>query len=382
VPTAAKGFLAKLQQPFVAEYKITDGALDFLKRVCEAVGPSGFEDDVLRMFHEYAGSFADEVVRDNLGSLVFVKRGSSERPRVLVAGHVDEVGFVVTSITKEGYLTFTPVGGWFDQVLLSQRVIVKTKKGPVVGVIASKPPHLLTPEERQRVVTMDRMFIDVGATSEEEVKALGVRIGDPIAPLSPFTVSATGKTVMGKAFDDRLGAFIAVEALRFLKENGFEHPNTFYAAATVQEEVGLRGAQTVGWAVDHDVAIVTEVDIAGDVPGIDPRDAQAKLGKGPTIVTFDASMIPNQKLKEFVIQVAEEAKIPYQLSVVAKGGTDAGRLHLYKTGRPSIVIGVPTRHIHSHVSIVHLDDLANAVKLVVELAKRLDENTVKSFSSI
>jgi putative aminopeptidase FrvX len=365
----------------VAEYRITEEALDFLKRVCEAVGPSGFEDDVLRMFHEYASRFADEVVRDNLGSLVFVKRGGGERPRVLVAGHVDEVGFLVTSITKEGYLTFTPIGGWFDQVLLSQRVVVKTRKGPIVGVIASKPPHLLTPEERQRVVTMDKMYIDVGATSEEEAKALGVRVGDPVAPLSPFTVSATGKTIMGKAFDDRLGALVAVEALRFLRESKIEHPNTLYAAATVQEEVGLRGAQTVGWAVDHDVAIVTEVDIAGDVPGIDPRDAQAKLGKGPTIVTYDTSMIPNQKLKEFVIQVAEEAKIPYQLTAV-KGGTDAGRLHLYKTGRPSIVIGVPTRHIHSHVSIAHLDDLANAVKLIVELVKRLDEATVKSFSSI
>lgn len=365
----------------MAEYRVSDEALEFLKRVCEAVGPSGFEDEVLRMFYEYGGQYADEVVRDNLGSLVFVKKGSSERPRVLVAGHVDEVGFVVTSITKEGYVTFTPVGGWFDQVLLSQRVVIRTKKGLVAGVIASKPPHLLTPEERQKVVAVDRMFIDVGATSEEEARALGIRLGDPIAPLSPFTLAATGKTIMGKAFDDRLGAFIAIEAMRFLRGNRIEHPNTLYAAATVQEEVGLRGAQTVGWAVDHDVAIVTEVDIAGDVPGIDSRDAQAKLGKGPTIVTFDASMVPNQKLKEFVIEVAEEVKIPYQLSVVARGGTDAGRLHLYKTGRPSVVIGVPTRHIHSHVSIAHLDDVANAVKLVVELVKRLDGFAVASFSS-
>jgi len=137
----------------------------------------------------------------------------------------------------------------------------------------------------------------------------------------------------------------------------------------------------VSWVVDHDVAIVTEVDIAGDVPGIDPREAQAKLGKGPTIVAFDASMIPNQRLKEFVIEVAEEAKIPYQLTVISKGGTDAGMLHLYKTGRPSIVIGIPTRHIHSHVSIAHLDDIANAVRLVVELVRRLDSATVASFSS-
>ncbi|MGC9107685.1 MAG: peptidase M28, partial [Infirmifilum sp.] len=164
-------------------------------------------------------------------------------------------------------------------------------------------------------------------------------------------------------------------------EHNIEHPNTYYAAATVQEEVGLRGAETVGWIVDHDIAIVTEVDIAGDVPGIKPNEAQAKMGKGPTIVTFDRSMIPNQKLKEFVIRVAEESKIPFQLSAVS-GGTDAGRLHLYRGGRPSIVIGVPTRHIHSHVSIASLADVENAVKLVVELLKRLDEKTVNSFKHI
>ena len=366
----------------MSSYKLTEEAVEFLKEVTEVVGPSGFEDAVLRRFKEYASRFADEVMRDNLGSLVFVKKGGGERPRVLVAGHVDEVGFIVTGVTKEGYVTFAPLGGWFEQVLLAQRVVIRTRKGEVIGVITSKPPHLLTPEERQKVVKIDQMYIDVGATSKEEVDKLGVRIGDPISPWSPFTRSATGRTVMGKAFDDRVGAFVAVEVLRLLRESGAEHPNTLYAAATVQEEVGLRGAQTAGWLVDHDVAIVAEVDIAGDVPGIKPHEAPSKLGKGPTIVTYDASMIPNQKLKEFVIQVAEEEKIPYQLSIVARGGTDAGRLHLYKTGRPSIVIGVPTRHIHSHVSVIHLDDLENAVRLIAEVVKRLDAETVRSFTEI
>lgn len=366
----------------MGDYKLKGDALEFLGKACEEVGPSGFEDEVLRMFKEYASGYADFVLRDNLGSLIFVAKGLAERPRVLVAGHVDEVGFVVTGIEKEGYVTFTPVGGWFDQVLLAQRVVIRTRRGRVMGVITSKPPHLLTPEERQKVVKIDQMYIDVGATSEEEVRDMGVRIGDPIAPWSPFTRSATGKTVMGKAFDDRLGAFVAVEVMRHLQQGGSQHPNTLYAAATVQEEVGLRGAQTTGWAVDHDVAIVAEVDIAGDVPDIKPREAPAKLGKGPTIVTYDASMIPNQRLKEFVIEVAEECGIPYQLSVVARGGTDAGRLHLYKTGRPSIVIGIPTRHIHSHVSIAHLEDLENAVRLVTEVVKRLNSSAVKSFTEL
>lgn len=363
------------------EYKIDESRLELLREIVEVPAPSGFEEPVLNLIKERYSRFAHEVKRDNLGSLVLVRRGKSERPKVLVAGHVDEVGFVVTGITNEGYVNFTPLGGWFDQVLLAQRVLIRTKNGLVPGVIASKPPHLLTPEERQKVVQISQMFIDVGASSKEEVEKLGVRIGDPIAPWSPFARTAIPDRVMAKAFDDRIGAFIAMEVLRLLAENGVEHPNTYYAAATVQEEVGLRGAETVGWVVDHDIAIVAEVDIAGDVPGIKPHEAPAKLGKGPSIVVYDRSMIPNQKLKEFVIQVAEEAKIPYQLSAVT-GGTDAGRLHLYRGGRPSIVIGVPTRHIHSHVSILSLSDVENTVKLVVELVRRLDEDTVRSFTSV
>ena len=363
------------------EYKIDEKALDFLKKITEIIAPSGFELPALALAKEYAAGYADEVKRDNLGSLVFVKRGSNDRPRILVAGHVDEVGFVVTGITNEGYLTFAPLGGWFDQVLLAQRVIVRSKKGEYMGVIAAKPPHLLSPEERQKVVSMKQMFIDIGATSKEEVEKLGIRIGDPVAPWSPFTKSAFNDRIMAKALDDRIGVLVALEVLRFLKEQGVEHPNTYYAAVTVQEEVGLRGAGTVGWVADHDLAIAVDVDISGDVPGIKPQEAPAKMGKGPSILAFDRSMIPNQRLKEFVIEVAEEAKIPYQLSVVM-GGTDAGRLHMYKSGRPSIVIGIPTRHIHSHVSILSLSDMENAVKLVVELLKRLDEEKVKSFTEV
>jgi endoglucanase len=365
----------------VSNYKITEKELQFLKDVTEIVAPSGFEEPVMELIKQHYSRYADSVRRDNLGSLMLVKKGSSDTPKILVAGHVDEVGFLVTSITQEGFLTFVPLGGWFEQVLLAQRVVIRTKNGPVYGVITSKPPHLLTPEERQKVVQINQMYIDVGATSKEEVEKLGIRVGDPVAPWSPFMKTAFPDRIMAKALDDRIGAFIALEALRYLRENNIEHRNTLYAAATVQEEVGLRGAETVGWIADHDVAIVTEVDIAGDVPGIKPSEAQAKVGKGPTIVVWDRSMIPNPRFKEFVIEVAEEAKIPYQLSAVS-GGTDAGRLHLYKGGRPSIVIGVPTRHIHSHVSIVSISDVENAVRLVVELVKRLDAETVKKFTNI
>ena len=364
------------------KYTIGEEEVDFLKRLSEAFGPPGFEDEVMSLVKEYAAPFADEIRTDNLGSLILMKRGESDFPKVVVAGHADEVGFIVSGVTNEGYVKFIPLGGWWDQVLLAQRVMIRTRKGYVHGVIESKPPHLLKEEEKGKVVKQENMFIDVGATSKDEVEKLGIRIGDPIVPWSPFMRSSAGKTVFGKAFDDRIGVFMAVEALRVLSEHDIQHPNTFMAVITVQEEVGLRGAQTSAYATEPDVAIIAEVDIAGDVPGISPYEAPTKLGKGPSIVTYDASMIPNQRLKNFIMDVAEEAKIPYQLSIVPRGGTDAGRFHLYRTGRPSVVIGVPTRNIHSHVSVLHLDDLENGVRLLAEVVKRLDKEKVKSFSPL
>jgi putative aminopeptidase FrvX len=357
-------------------------AMDLMKRMMEAFGPSGFEREVNALCKEYMEPYSDEVVVDKLGTVTFVARGPDERPRVLMAGHTDEVGFIVSSVSKEGFLTFNQLGGWWDQVLLGQRVIVRGSKGDVHGVIGAKPPHILPQEERNKVVQKKDMFIDLGATCEEEVEAAGVRIGDPVVPWSPFSVIQNGKVAMGKAFDDRIGAFVIMEAIRRMKEQGIGHPNTVYGAATVQEEVGLRGAQTTAHVVDPDVAIVLEVDIAGDVPGIKPHEAQTKIGGGPGLLTYDRSMIPNQPLKEFVIGVAKQAQIPLQLSQVSGGGTDAGRIHVSRAGCPSVVLTVPTRHIHSHVGLLSLKDTENAVRLVIELLKKLDAETVESFTTL
>lgn len=362
---------------------VDEKALSVLREMCESFGPAGFERETIAIVKRYMSPYCDECTGDKLGSIIFRKKGEAERPRVLLPGHVDEVGFVVSGIDKEsGFLTFNTLGGWFDQVLLSQRVTVRTRKGDLLGVIAAKPPHLLPPEDLTKVVAKSMMHIDIGATSQKEAEELGVRIGDPIVPWSPFSVIRDGKLAAGKAFDDRIGAFIAMETIRRLAEEHILHPNTVYGAATVQEEVGLRGAATVAHIVDPDVAIVPEVDIAGDVPGVKPSEAPARMGRGPTILTFDASMIPNQLLKDFVIQVAEEQKIPYQLSQVARGGTDAGRIHMSRAGCPSIVIGVATRHIHSSVGLLSLEDADHAVKLCVELVKRLDQKTVEGFTSL
>jgi putative aminopeptidase FrvX len=361
---------------------LDEKALDVMKRMMEAFGPSGFEREVNALCKEYMVPYSDEVLLDKLGTVTFVSKGSREGPRVLMAGHTDEVGFIVSSISKEGFLTFNPLGGWWDQVLLGQRVLVRGCKGDIPGIIGAKPPHILPAEERNKVVEKKNMFIDIGATSDEEVEESGIRIGDPVVPWSPFSVIQSGKVAMGKAFDDRIGTFILMEAIRRIKEQKIEHPNTVYGAATVQEEVGLRGAQTTAHVVDPDVAIVLEVDIAGDVPGIKPHEAQTKMGKGPGLITYDRSMIPNQPLKEFVINVAKQAQIPLQLSQVSGGGTDAGRIHVNKAGCPSVVITVPTRHIHSHVGLLSLKDVENAIRLVIEVVRRLDSETVEGFTSL
>ncbi|MCK5410105.1 MAG: M20/M25/M40 family metallo-hydrolase, partial [Candidatus Heimdallarchaeota archaeon] len=310
----------------------------------------------------------------------------------------DEVGFQVSSITKEGYLKFHQLGGWWDQTLLSQRVVVRTSEGKLIpGIISAKPPHVLGAEESKEIVTKDKMFIDVGCASKDEVKELGIRIGDPMVPDAKFEIwkrtrvkkkddeiveRKDVKLVVGKAFDDRIGAVIAAEVIRKIKEENISHPNVVYGAATVQEEIGARGAKTSAQMIKPDIGIVVEVDIASDVPGIDETIAPTKLGKGPSIMTYELAMIPNPRFRDFVIKTAEEIGIPLQLSLMPGGATDAGPIHTTELGCPSIVIGVPTRHIHAHNGIMDLEDVDKAAKLILELIRRLDKDTVESFTKI
>ncbi|MFQ5710366.1 MAG: M42 family metallopeptidase [Candidatus Geothermarchaeales archaeon] len=353
--------------------------MELLKRLSEAFGVAGFEKEALDIVRESVEPHSDEMERDNLGSLLFTIRGEAERPRVLVVGHIDEIGFMVNAFEK-GFIKFIPIGGWDNQILQSQRVVIQTRKGRVKGIISSKPPHLKDAEERKKVVEVKDMYIDVGATSEEELKELGVRIGDSIMPDAGFEKSAFQDRVIGKAFDDRIGVYAAIEIIRRIRSQNITHPNTVIGAATVQEEVGLRGARTVPNIANPDVAIIFDVDIAGDVPGIKEYEATVKLNKGPAIVAYDASMIANNNLKELAIEVAERNEIPYQLSVISRGGTDAGQIHLYRAGCPSLVIGFPTRHIHSFTSLLSMRDVENAIKLAIELIKILDEEQVRKLA--
>jgi endoglucanase len=292
----------------------------------------------------------------------------------MLPGHMDEVGFMVKLITDKGFLKLTPVGGWWNQVLLAQRVIVQTVKGNVIGVIGSKPPHILKEDERNQVMKLEAMFVDIGAKDKKTAESMGVRPGDPVVPVSPFVRMGKTRCLMAKAWDDRAGCGVFIEVLRQLQ--GTKHPNTVFGVGTVQEEVGCRGAKTAASVVSPDVAIVCEVGIAADVPGINEDEAQGKLGGGPQICVRDGSMIPNIRLRNLAVEVAESLKIPYQFTVLERGATDGGPIHVHAEGVPSLYIGIPTRHIHSHSGIINEADFDNTVKLVTAMIKRLDGKTV------
>ena len=352
-----------------------DFTLNLLKELTKTSGVSGYETPIRSLVRKYLEKYG-ELTQDKIGSVICRKQGTSEKPRIMLAGHMDEIGFMVKQITPEGFIKFLPLGGWFDQVLLGQRVVIQSQKGDVVGVIGAKPPHLLPADERDKVVKRKDMYIDIGASTKDEVEAAGVQLGDPIIPRADFVELTGGLTYLSKAFDDRVGTALVISAMQELQQKS--HPNTVYGVATVMEEVGIRGATTSVRAVDPDVAIVLESDIAGDVPGIKPDESSIKLGLGPTIVFFDARMIPNIKFRDLVLETAKQIGVPVQLSAIEGGATDGGVIHLHGIGVPTLVIGVAARHIHSHSSIIHRHDYDNAVKLLSALIDRLDAITVAS----
>jgi len=350
--------------------------VDWLKEISEVPGISGFERPVRNLLLQRLQGIA-EVGFDKLGSVLFTKIGDRPGPRVMVAAHMDEIGFLVKHITKEGFLRFTCIGGWWDHILVGMRVNVLAYGGRTIpGVIGSKPPHILPPDERKKMVARKDMYIDVGAANEEEVRtAFGIRPGDAVVPDGAFLPLANDKLLLGKAWDNRIGCAIMTETLRSLA--GGSHPNTVIGVGTVQEEVGLRGAQTSVQTIQPDVAFVIDTCIAGDTPGVADDQAVSKLGKGVGISIFDASLIPQQGLRDFVIRVAEEEKIPYQLEFSEGGGTDGGKIQLQGQGVPTLVLGIPTRYIHSASSIIHYDDCLQAVRLLAAVLRRLDGNTLQ-----
>jgi putative aminopeptidase FrvX len=352
-----------------------------LKELTEASGIPGHEAEVRRLVQHHLRPLG-ELSHDKLGSVICEKRGDARQPRIMLAAHMDEIGFVVSHITKEGFIRFAALGGWWDHVLLAQRVRIGTAHGDVIGTIGAKPPHLLSDEERKKLVDKNDMYIDIGATSREEVEKAGVRVADPIVPVSEFTVLASGRTYLAKAFDDRGGCAVAISAMKRLVS--LNHPNTVFAVATVQEEVGLRGARTSVTLVDPDVAIILEGTAASDMPG-SGNDGHpiVRIGRGPVVTFYRGDMIPNQGLRNLIMDVATTKGIPVQIRADGRvrGGTDGAAIHLHGSGVPTVVVSLPVRYVHSHGAILHRNDFDAAVELLTEVIRITDQNAVTGMTA-
>ncbi len=348
-------------------------AVSLLQELTEAHAVPGHEDEVRAIFVDELEN-CGELSTDRNGS-VFCETGDG--PRVMVAAHMDEVGFLVQNITHEGFIQIVPLGGWWEHNLLSQRVEILTRGGDkILGVISSRPPHFLAENQRRELISIDQIFIDVGAESRRQAtEEFGISLGDPIAPVSTFTAMAREHHFMAKAFDNRVGMAALIQSGKILAES--IHPNRLILCGTVQEEVGLRGAKTAAAFAKPDVAIVLEGPPADDTPGFSRADCQGRLGGGVQIRMFDPTAIANPRLAKLAIETARAEGIPHQVTVRRSGGTDAGSFHLANHGVPSIVLGVPARYIHSHNSIINVNDYMHMVSLVIALVRRLDEETVE-----
>ncbi|WP_413378987.1 M42 family metallopeptidase [Alkalihalobacillus sp. 1P02AB] len=350
--------------------------MSLFKTLTELQGAPGFEHGVRRFVKEELSKYTDEIVQDKLGSIFGVKRGDEAGPTVMVAGHMDEVGFMVTSINEKGLIQFQTLGGWWSQVLLAQRVQIMTDEGPVIGVIGSIPPHLLDEAKRSKPMELKNMYIDIGADDKADALKIGVKPGQQIVPICPFTPMANEKKILAKAWDNRYGVGLSIELLKELKNESL--PNILYSGATVQEEVGLRGAQTAANMIKPDLFYALDASPANDATG--GKDAFGHLGKGALLRILDRTMVTHHGMREFILDTAESNDIPYQYFISA-GGTDAGRVHTSGNGVPSAVIGICSRYIHTAASIIHIDDYAAAKELLVKLVKSSDRTMLNSILS-
>ena len=350
--------------------------LEMFKILTELPGAPGNEHEVRKYMKSELEKYSDELIQDNLGGIFGVKQGPVDGPRIMVAGHMDEVGFMVSGVTDNGMIRFQPLGGWWSQVLLAQRVEIITTNGPVVGVIGSIPPHLLSDEVRNKPMDIKNMLIDIGADDKKDVERIGIRPGQQILPICPFTPMANPKKILAKAWDNRYGCGLALELLK--EVDGVKLPNNLYSGATVMEEVGLRGAQTAARLINPDLFFGLDASPANDASG--NKNEFGQLGQGTLLRILDRTMVTHRGIREFILDTAETHKIPYQY-FVSQGGTDAGQVHISNEGVPSAIIGICSRYIHTAASIIHTDDYAAAKELLVHLVKACDKTTVETIKS-
>jgi putative aminopeptidase FrvX len=338
-----------------------------LEKLSNAHGISGYEGGVREVIEKEVKALVDEIKTDNFGNLITVKKGKS--PSVMIAAHMDEIGLMVKYIDEDGFIRFAKVGGWFDQTLVNQRVLLHTKKGTVTGVIGSKPTHVMKTEDRKKAIEAKDMFIDVGASSRDEANKMGVEPGVTVS-LDRKLASLAKDRVTGKAFDDRAGGAVLIATLQQIAKTKLT--SSVFGVFTVQEEVGLKGARTSAFGLNPDVGIAIDTCITGDHPGIKKTDSAIEIGKGPSITVMDAGgrgVITHPRVLEWLRETAKAKGIPYQMEVAEGGTTDASAISLTREGIPSGVISVATRYIHTPVEVLSLKDLTQTVDLVVAAIK-------------
>jgi len=351
--------------------------LKMMEDFCQADGPSGAEKEATRVMKSYLEGYVDEFDYDTLGSLIAIKKGKGAGPKLMLAGHIDEIGFLVTKIEDNGFLRLAPIGGWWGHVLLSKPLTITTDEGKkIYGVIGAKAPHGMKPEEREKVQAVKDMYVDIGVKSKEEALELGIQLGNYATPKSDFTVMSNPNYLVAKAWDDRVGALIATDVVKNLK--GVDHVCDVYAVGTVQEEVGLRGAKTAAYKIEPDIAIALDVTTADDVPG---GDNTCKMGIGVTLGVGDYSVLGHRGFIKVLASICEDLKLDVQYNVLLAGGTDSGEIHKTKEGVINVTLSIPSRYIHSHLGIIHRKDYCDTVTLITEFAKRLDNKMLNELKN-
>jgi putative aminopeptidase FrvX len=348
-----------------------------LKRLTEAPGVAGYEMNIGKIIYKELENHVDSIETDSFGNVISLKKaGVKDAPKVMLAGHMDEIGLLVKHCDDKGFLHFERIGGVFPRSLFSQPVTVHGKKGPVSGLTCCKAPE--TSEEAKTMPDAKTFFIDIGVKNKKEAEKLGVHVGDPVTFERPFKTLGLGNMLASKAFDDRVGVCVIIQTMKNIAKKKLEA--NVYGVADVQEEVGARGAQVAAYRITPDMAVAVDITLAEDIPGIAEKDQVTRVGAGPAIKVMDNAggalgLISHPKVRELLVSTAEEEKIPYQMEILPRGSTDAAAIHLTKEGVPSGVISIPTRYAHSY-EVLDVNDVVNAVKLLTATVKKVN----KSFS--
>jgi len=352
---------------------MNDTSLNFLKKLLDSPSPSGFEQPSQKIWREYVKKFSDEVKTDVMGNSFAYLNGVKKKPLIMLAGHCDEIGLMVKYIDEKGFIYFSTIGGIDPHLIPCKRVKIHTKKGAVLGVVGKKPIHWIDAKDREKVIPIKDQFIDIGVSSEKEAKKY-VSIGDPITFALEMETLKNNNAV-ARAFDNKMGCFIVAEVLRLIRKSYKKKPaSTVVSVATVQEEIGLRGATTSAYSINPDVGIAIDVGFATDHPDIDKKQVgDFSIGKGPIIARGPNV---NPKIFDMLTEIAGKNKIPYQVDGISREtGTDAAVIQLSRNGVAAGLISIPLRYMHTSSEVLNLLDLVSASKLLAEFVFAIDERT-------